>query len=190
VITIVSGLPRSGTSLMMQMLLAGGMPVLIDGERVADADNPRGYFEWEPIKLLPRDPTVIIEAEDKAVKVVSQLLFALPSTHRYKIIFMRRQVAEVVASQSEMIRRRGLPASPLTSMQMASALDMHLKQVQTWLQNKPDLSVQNVEHRELMNDPERIGRTIAEYLGGNLDVDVMSRQVDASLYRHRTDTQI
>ena len=67
-IAIVSGLPRSGTSLMMQMLAAGGMPVLSDGERQADTDNPKGYFEWERIKRLPKDPACIVEAEGKVVK--------------------------------------------------------------------------------------------------------------------------
>jgi hypothetical protein len=185
VITIVSGVPRSGTSLLMQMLSAGGMPILADGERIADADNPRGYFEWEPIKLLPRDPTVIIEAEGNAIKVVSQLLFALPSTSTYKIIFMRRSLPEVVASQAEMIRRRGQPASVLSSAQMVAALDTHLKQVQLWLQNRSHISAQNVEHRELITDPKTVGCTIAQYLGVNLDIDAMVRQVDASLYRQR-----
>src|SRR5262245_31100793 len=86
-ITIVSGLPRSGTSLMMQMLAAGGMPVLSDGERQADIDNPRGYLEWERIKQLPKDLTVIDGAEGKAVKVISQLLLSLPPTHEYRVIF-------------------------------------------------------------------------------------------------------
>ena len=99
-ITIVSGLPRSGTSLMMQMLAAGGVPILSDGERVADADNPRGYCEWEKVKLLPKTPDLIAEAEGKAVKVISQLLFSLPLSHEYKVIFLRRPLEEVVASQA------------------------------------------------------------------------------------------
>src|ERR1700723_3759963 len=111
-ITIVSGLPRSGTSLMMQMLSAGGMPVVTDGERVADEDNPRGYFEWERVKLLPQQPELIAEAEGKAVKVISQLLFSLPADRDYRIIFMERPLTEVVASQAEMIRRRGSAPPP------------------------------------------------------------------------------
>src|ERR1700685_2410523 len=102
VITIVSGLPRSGTSLMMQMLAAGGVPVLSDGERTADADNPRGYVEWERIKRLPQEPNCIDQAESKAVKVVSQLLFALPAGHNYQILFMERPLSEVVGSQPEL----------------------------------------------------------------------------------------
>src|SRR3954467_14439576 len=88
VITIVSGLPRSGTSLMMQMLAAGGLAPLSDGERKADTDNPRGYLEWERIKQLPKEPSLIAEAEGKVVKVISQLLLALPDGHEYRVIFM------------------------------------------------------------------------------------------------------
>ena len=112
-ITIVSGLPRSGTSLMMQMLAAGGMSILSDGERRADVDNPRGYLEWERIKQLPKNPGCIAEAEGKAVKVISQLLLSLPAQHEYRVIFMQRPLPEVMASQDEMLRRRGtLPVTP------------------------------------------------------------------------------
>src|ERR1700689_227732 len=106
-ITIVSGLPRSGTSLMMQMLAAGGMTVLSDGERKADADNPRGYLEWERIKQLPKDPACIAEAEGKCVKVISRLLLSLPEGHEYRILFMERPLPEVLASQDVMLRNRG-----------------------------------------------------------------------------------
>ena len=117
-ITVVSGLPRSGTSLMMQMLSAGGLSVVTDGERQADADNPRGYFEWERIKLLPKRPDCIAEAEGKVVKVISQLLFALPPGREYRVIFMQRPLPEVVASQAEMIRRRGTSGAPLPRLSL------------------------------------------------------------------------
>jgi hypothetical protein len=103
-ITIVSGLPRSGTSLMMQMLVAGGMTPLSDGERVADIDNPRGYLEWERIKTLPNDPGCIAEAEGKVVKVISRLLLSLPAGRDYRVIFMQRPLPEVLASQDQMMR--------------------------------------------------------------------------------------
>ena len=105
-ITIVSGLPRSGTSLMMQMLVAGGMSPLSDGERKADTDNPRGYLEWERIKQLPSDPTLISEGEGKVVKIISRLLLTLPSGREYRVIFMQRPLPEVLASQDTMMRRR------------------------------------------------------------------------------------
>src|SRR5579863_3590302 len=106
-ITIVSGLPRSGTSLMMQMLVAGGMSALSDGERLADSDNPRGYLEWERIKQLPNDPGCIAEAEGKVVKAISKLLLSLPADHEYRIVFMERPLPEVLASQDQMLKRRG-----------------------------------------------------------------------------------
>ena len=106
-ITIVSGLPRSGTSLMMQMLAAGGVPILSDGERRADADNPRGYLEWERIKQLPKNPALIAEAEGKAVKVISQLLLSLPPGHEYRVIFMQRPLPEVMASRTRCFAGEG-----------------------------------------------------------------------------------
>ena len=106
-ITIVSGLPRSGTSLMMQMLESGGLPVLCDGERKADTDNPKGYFEWERIKQLPKDPSLIAEAEGKVVKVISQLILSLPADHDYRIVFMQRPLPEVLKSQDKMLRTPG-----------------------------------------------------------------------------------
>src|SRR5262249_58261695 len=106
-IVIVSGLPRSGTSLMMQMLQAGGMPLLTDALRPADADNPNGYWEYEPVKRLQQDNSWIPKAEGKAVKVVSALLPYLPPQHTYKIIFMQRPLQEVMASQTVMLERRG-----------------------------------------------------------------------------------
>src|SRR3990167_393038 len=99
-IVIVSGLPRSGTSLMMQMLRAGGMSLLIDDQRPADADNPHGYWEYEPVKRLQHDNSWLPQAEGKAVKVVSALLQYLPPRHTYKIIVMHRPMQEVLASQA------------------------------------------------------------------------------------------
>src|ERR671934_2987374 len=106
-IVIVSGLPRSGTSLMMQMLHAGGMPLLIDEQRPPDTDNPNGYWEYEPVKRLQQDNSWMHKAEGKAVKVVSALLQYLPPQHIYKIIFMQRPMQEVLASQAVMLERRG-----------------------------------------------------------------------------------
>ncbi|MBA3916646.1 MAG: sulfotransferase family protein, partial [Acidobacteriales bacterium] len=106
-ITIVSGIPRSGTSMMMQMLAAGGMPVLTDHVRTPNPDNPRGYLEWEGAKRLPREPHLIAEAEGKCVKIVSQLLFALKTGHEYQVIFMNRDLGEVVSSQAAMTERLG-----------------------------------------------------------------------------------
>jgi hypothetical protein len=103
-IVVVSGLPRSGTSMMMQMLEAGGLPILTDGERVADADNPRGYYEYAPAKRLMTDRTWLPAADGKAVKIVAQLLpYLPPAPHRFRVIFMKRDLGEVLASQQVML---------------------------------------------------------------------------------------
>jgi hypothetical protein len=186
VITIVSGLPRSGTSLMMQMLAAGGLPVLSDGERRADSDNPRGYFEWERIKLLPQQPGCIAEAEGKVVKVISQLLFALPAGREYRIIFMQRLLAEVVASQAEMIRRRGTVGGVLRPAELIAGLGAHLNQVNAWLKDKANISVLRVEHHDVLREPLRVSESIQQFLNCPLDVAAMPRQVDTALYRQRS----
>src|SRR5262249_56905877 len=117
-IVVVSGLPRSGTSLMMQMLQVGGMPLLIDDLRPPDADNPNGYWEYEPVKCLQQDNFWIPKAEGKAVKVISALLQYLPPQHTYKIIFMQRPLPEILASQTVMLERRGAPSgkAPATTL--------------------------------------------------------------------------
>src|SRR5208282_6687213 len=136
-ITIVSGLPRSGTSLMMQMLHAGGLPVLSDDERKANIDNPKGYFEWERIKQLPKDPKLIAEAEGKVVKVISQLILSLPETHEYRVVFMQRPLPEVMKSQDEMLRRRGnedsISSSAAQTAAIEEAFQRHLVEVNRWL---------------------------------------------------------
>src|SRR5262245_7239801 len=125
-IVIVSGLPRSGTSLMMQMLHAGGMPLLIDDQRPADADNPNGYWEYEPVKHLQQDNTWVAQAEGKAVKVVSALLQYLPRHHTYKIVFMHRPLAEVLASQTVMLQRRGEQAGTANDQTLTTVFAQHL----------------------------------------------------------------
>ena len=184
-ITIVSGLPRSGTSLMMQMLAAGGMPILTDGERRADEDNPRGYYEWERAKQLPREPNLIAEAEGKAVKVISQLLLSLPSTYRYQVIFMERPLAEIVASQTEMIRRRGTAGPPLSREQMISALQTHRNLVLNWIKAASNISLCAVSHHDLLRDPTGVSQAVQQFVGSPLDVAAMAAQVDPSLYRQR-----
>jgi len=185
-ITIVSGLPRSGTSLMMQMLVAGGMTPLSDGERTADADNPRGYLEWERIKQLPDDPGCIAEAEGKVVKVISRLLLSLPSGHDYRVIFMQRPLPEVLASQDEMLRRRGTYKEGANPAAMGAAFEKHLRDVYAWLEGKTYVKSMRVAYHEALAHPEAVSRRIAEFLGISLNVDSMTRAVDASLYRNRT----
>jgi len=185
-ITIVSGLPRSGTSLMMQMLVAGGMPPLSDGERAADADNPRGYLEWERIKQLPHDPGCIVEGEGKVVKVISRLLLSLPAGHDYRVIFMQRPLPEVLASQDQMMRRRGTYKEAANPAAMAAAFEKHLREVYAWLEAKPYVKSIRVPYRDVLKQPEEIGQKIAGFLKIPLNVQSMAQQVDGSLYRNRS----
>jgi len=183
-ITTVSGLPRSGTSLMMQMLAAGGLPVLSDGERRADTDNPRGYLEWERIKQLPKDPECIAEAEGKVVKVISRLLFALPAGHEYRVIFMQRPLPEVMKSQEEMLRRRGTSDSADSSA-IEKAFRRHLIEVNQWLDSKPNVAVLRVQYQLVLTEPKPVAQAIADFLEIPLNIEAMGREVDPTLYRNR-----
>jgi hypothetical protein len=185
-ITIVSGLPRSGTSLMMQMLVAGGMTSLSDGEPTADADNPRGYLEWERIKQLPNDPGCIAEAEGKVVKVISRLLLSLATGHEYRVIFMQGSLSEVLASQDQMFGRPGTYKEGANRAAMAAAFEKHLREVYAWLGGKPYVKSIRVVYHDVLEHPEDVSRNLAEFLGVSLNVEAMTRQVDASLYRNRT----
>lgn len=184
-ITIVSGLPRSGTSLMMQMLVAGGMTPLSDGERAADADNPRGYLEWERIKTLPNDPGCIAEAEGKVVKVIWRLLLSLPAGYEYRVIFRQRPLPEVLASQDQMLRRRGTYKEGANPAAMAAAFEKHLREVYGWLESTPYVKFIRVSYHEALKQPEGISRKVAEFLGVPLNIKAMLQQVDDSLYRNR-----
>jgi hypothetical protein len=184
VITIVSGLPRSGTSLMMQMLAAGGMPLLTDLKRKPDIDNPRGYCEWERIKLLPEEPNRIDEAEGKAVKVISQLLLSLPQGRNYKVIFMERPLPEVLASQDEMLKRRG-STEFVDSARLTSAFRDHMREVIDWLEHRSDIPICRVGYRKVLGDPTGSAKAVRDFLNIDLNVEAMALVVDPSLYRNR-----
>ena len=171
---------------MMQMLAAGGMSILTDGERQADADNPRGYYEWERVKQLRQEPGCIDEAEGKAVKVISQLLFALPGGREYKVIFMERPLSEVLASQAEMIRHRGSSAAELGQAALSAAFEAHLKQVHAWLRDKTNVSLCRLSYHQVIGEPSLAAETIQKFLERSLNVEEMARQVDSGLYRQRS----
>lgn len=187
---LVSGLPRSGTSLMMQMLAAGGMPPRTDGLRTADGDNPEGYFEWEAIKRISKEPQLLDEPEleNKAIKVISALLTALPRVHNYRVIFMRRPVAEIAASQSKMIAHRGTAGLEKAEDQIASALSNHAASTLQFLRSKPTtFEVLEVDYPELVTHPEAwIGR-IVQFVGVEKlpHPERLSRVVRKDLHRNR-----
>ena len=184
-ITIVSGLPRSGTSLMMQMLVAGGMTPLADGERVADADNPKGYLEWERIKTLPKDPGCIAEAEDKVVKVISKLLLALPAGHEYRIVFMQRPLSEVLASQDQMLKRRGAYKAGADAAIISAAFEKHLREVYGWMEGKSYVKTLRIPYHDVLEKPREIVQQLAQFLEIDFDIKAMTQQIDESLYRNR-----
>jgi hypothetical protein len=183
-ITVVSGLPRSGTSLMMQMLGAGGVPLLTDSLRPSDADNERGYFEFEPVKSLARDASWIAAAEGKAVKIVSLLLYHLPPQHDYRVVFMRRPLSAVLRSQAAMLQRRGEPAPQARDDEaLATHLQRHLDAVDTWMARHPRLSVLPVAYEDLLRNPCEALAGVPEFLSTELDLDRMARAIDPTL-RH------
>ena len=173
-VTIVSGLPRSGTSLMMQMLAAGGARVLTDGHRTADQHNPRGYFELEAVKHTRRDLSWLAQAEGKAVKVVHLLLPHLPADREYRVIFMQRDLAEVIASQRVMLQQQGRPGAALPDARLAEIFEKQLAEVSQWLAQNPNFRVLPVHHRDVIERPLAAAQQIATFLGGNLDPSRMA----------------
>ena len=189
-ITVVSGLPRSGTSMMMQMLAAGGLPVLCDVDRKADTDNPKGYFEWEPIKQLRANPAPIVEAKDKAVKVFSPFIPSLPADHEYRIIFMHRPLLEILKSQKEMLRR-GIQREPkIDPHALEESFRWHLTAVDDWQNSRPNMRIARVDYHSVLREPEVAAREIAIFLGIPLDLNAMAQAVDPSLYRTRLEETI
>jgi hypothetical protein len=148
---------------MMQMLAAGGMLVLSDGERQADVDNPRGYLEWERIKQLPKDPACIAEAEGKAVKVISLLLLSLPGGHECRVIFMQRPLAEVLASQDVILNHRGTAKPGADTSVIAEAFEKNLRAVNAWLDSKTYVKTLRVSYHDMLRDAEDIGQKLAEF---------------------------
>ncbi len=186
-VIVVSGLPRSGTSMLMRMLAAGGVPLVVDDLRAPDQDNPHGYFEFTPVKALnkPGDKQWVAAAQGKAIKVISFLLPHLPDPYTYKIIFIRRRLPEVLASQKKMLQHRGEPADATPDDTMAAMFTAHLARVEALLAARPNCDVLYVEHRQALEAPARVAAAIAEFLGGGFDTAAMAAEIDTSLHRNR-----
>jgi len=185
VITIVSGVPRSGTSMMMQMLKAGGMEIVTDGIRKPDEDNPRGYFELERVKKLNEDNSWIGECQGKVIKVISAFLFYLPENYHYKIIFMQREMEEILASQKVMLKRRGELSESISDEEMARKFSEHLKQVEEWLRKQKNMEILYLKYNEVIENPLYFSKIVNEFLGGKLKEKNMAEAVADSLYRQR-----
>jgi hypothetical protein len=185
VITIVSGLPRSGTSMMMKMLEAGGMAVLIDHIRTADEDNPKGYYEFERVKQIEQDQDWLEEAKGKAVKMVGALLKHLPSSYDYRVLFMRRQIEEVLASQRKMLVRRGEATDTISDERLADLFSKHVAQIEAWIEEQPNIRVLYVDYAEVLDRPLDQAQRVNGFLRGQLSEREMATVVDPELYRQR-----
>lgn len=184
-ITIVSGLPRSGTSMMMRMLEAGGLPPLTDHIRTPDEDNPKGYYEFERVKQIEEDQEWLEDARGKAVKMIAALLKHLPAEYAYQIIFIRRSIQEILASQREMLARRGEPTDTVSDERLAGLFAKHVQQVEAWLAKQENMKVFYVDYGDILSDPAGQAERVNEFLGGKLGAAQMAEVVDPSLYRQR-----
>ena len=185
-ITIVSGLPRSGTSMMMKLLEAGGIPVLIDGIRTADDDNPKGYYEFERVKQLPDgDDAWLADAQGKVVKLISALLHHLPSHYTYRIVFMRRRMEEILRSQQKMLVNRDESTDKVDDAELTFLFQKHLLKTEAWLIDQPNIEVLYVDYNQMLLDPTEFVPQINEFLGDTLDETAMLQVVDPTLYRNR-----
>jgi broad-specificity NMP kinase len=184
-IIIVSGLPRSGTSMMMKMLEATNIPILTDKIREADEDNLEGYYEDERAKTLHKDNSWISDAENKAVKVISYQLPHLPHGHQYRILFMERKIEEVLASQRKMMERRGEPQDNVPDNVMSSVFKKHLVEVDEWLKKQDNIKTLYISYNETLEDPETTSEKVVVFLQRDLDIEKMMQIVNPKLYRQR-----
>lgn len=183
-IIIVSGLPRSGTSLMIKMLAAGGIPLLIDQVRKADEDNPNGYFELEEVKELKDGNCAwLAEAKGKAVKVIAPLLQFLPKDHKYKIIFMRRAMSEILASQKQMLIRRGKDIDGVPDETMARIFDKQVNDILAWIKASPNLMSLEIPFTEVIASADPVIAKIKLFLQLEIETEKMAQVVNPNLYR-------
>ena len=187
-IVVVSGLPRSGTSLMMQMLDAGGMPLLVDHERKPDEDNPKGYYEFEKVKEIEKDSSWLDQARGKAVKIVSPLLQHLRTgdNYRYKIIFMQRDLDEVLASQKKMAQRLKKQEDSVDDEILKQNYMKHLEEIEGWLEKQENIDVLCVRYTDVLNHPDIVADEVCSFLGIDLNMEAMRKVVDPSLYRQKS----
>ena len=183
-LTIVSGLPRSGTSMMMRMLELGGLPVLTDEKRGADDDNPNGYYEFEAVKQTADDPSWLDGSEGSAVKMVYRLLYDLPSDRQYRVLFMRRNLDEVLASQQVMLNRHGVK-DEVSHAQMMKLFRAEIDAFYKWVEKQAHIDLIDVDYNCMLSDSSQELAKVNDFLGGSLDLDNMLKGVDASLYRNR-----
>jgi hypothetical protein len=184
-ITVVSGLPRSGTSMMMRMLDSGGMSLVTDGIRTADDDNPRGYYEFEPVKRLDRDTSWLVNAYNKAVKIIYIFLYHLPPDHRYKVLFLRRNLEQVIASQKVMLQNRQ-QAGALSDEQLMESYDNQLRKLYSWIKRQNNFDILYLDYEEILSEPENAALHITRFLSRPLNTDAMIQSIEPALHRNRS----
>jgi hypothetical protein len=170
--------------MMMKMLEAGGLQPVIDGFREADEDNPKGYYELEAVKRTKQDPSWVPEARGKVVKVISQLLQDLPTDERYKVVFMRRQLDEVLASQQKMLVRRD-EEDESTDGDMKDMFASHVEEIEGWMRAAEHLDVLFVSYNRMQSDSESQIARVCKFMGADLDAGKMATIIDPALYRQR-----
>lgn len=185
IVTVVSGLPRSGTSMMMKMLEAGGLSPVTDNIRTADEDNPKGYYELEKVKEMKSNAEWLSEAHGKVIKVISALLQDLPGDHRYRVVFMRREMAEILASQRQMLIRRGQEPNKVPDEKMAAMFEKHLVKIGEWIEAQPNIDVLYIKYNDILAEPGASVATLNAFFDGALEADAMQAVVDKQLYRQR-----
>jgi hypothetical protein len=186
-VIVVSGLPRSGTSMMMGMLEAGGVTPFSDGARAADVDNPEGYYEFRRVMDLERDPdkSWVRQARGRALKVISFLLRHLPDDNAYRIVYMRRHLDEVLVSQDKMLDRLGNPAPGADLEAMKEAYRNDIVAARLYARKQPHMEMIEVHYADTVADPAATARAVNAFLGGHLDEAAMAAAVKRELYRNR-----
>ncbi len=184
-VIIVSGLPRSGTSMMMQMLSAGGVEILTDKKRNADESNPKGYFEYEQVKTLEHNNKWLKFARGKAVKVISHLLFHLPPKYNYKIILMIRDLKEVINSQNKMLLKDGKHTTSLQSSKLETLFIQNLIKVESWNSNNYNVEIIKVDYHDVINNAQTTAKEVSTFLSLPLNEEKMTNVVDKKLYRSK-----
>ncbi|MCC7389043.1 MAG: hypothetical protein IT431_09780 [Phycisphaerales bacterium] len=184
-VTVVSGLPRSGTSMMMAMLEAGGIPALTDSLRGADEDNRRGYYEFEPVKAIATDSAWMADARGKAVKIILSLLPHLPGGFRYRVVVMQRDLDEVITSQRVMLERAGRRGGRIGADQLKRLYEAELAKHDAWAAGRDDVGSVRVSYNGLLAEPEPVVTALDAFLGGGLDRGCMLAVVEPALYRQR-----
>ncbi len=175
--------------MVMKILEAGGLQPLTDEIRKPDEDNPKGYYEFEPVKALRKnDFSWLPDAQGRCVKVIATLLPYLPDSHSYQVIFVHRQMLEILASQRKMLVNRGEDPDKVSDDDMARIFDRHLEQVKQWLHQRPNVRHLDVNYNQMLVEPLPDIERINQFLGGSLNTESMIRVIDLNLYRQRMDS--